>query len=397
MAEESKGRYPCTICGKFFKTPPCLKAHVKRHSDERKFQCAICRKDFRDKTSVRRHVLEVHEGKKPSELSTISYKCAECEKMFWNKTKYERHLLMHSDVRNEECPVCCKKFKHKFYLERHMLVHNTAKPYSCKICGKSFGREYYLKKHLMRHRDKTLKCAYCTRTYRNDDGFRSHMDMFHRGLPDDPGCDVISCTICSEVFEDFENLKSHVQIHPLEKPFECAECGKTYINKRRVRDHITFAHVGEKKIYKRTRKSPQKTARHGVKKVETVPKCTICLKVFKGRKFLKNHMILHDKDRPLFPCKICGLQLKRKSTLRDHEKNHEKSKEITYINCPGCWKTYIKKRSFNKHMERHHKDLLKKLDCPDDEEVLESVIECSETIKTEPDWSYELINSEEDV
>lgn len=238
-------RFPCNFCGKTFKNPTYLKQHIKRHTtNEAEFQCEMCTKTFRYRTSVKRHILEFHLGKKPYELSSNRFTCAECGKIFWHKAKYERHLLKHTDVKNVGCPLCDKKFKHKFYLDRHMSVHSEEKPFTCNLCNKAFRQEYYLKKHLARHNHKAYKCNYCQRSHRDIEGLKSHMDLFHRGLPIDiqSECDPIACTVCSEIFENLDNLKKHVKIHPIDKPFECAICGKTYINKRRIRDHIGFAH-----------------------------------------------------------------------------------------------------------------------------------------------------------
>ena len=93
----------------------------------------------------------------------------------------------------------------------------------------------------------------------------------------------LKCTICRRGFNSRSNLRSHMRIHTLEKPFQCKYCKKSFSQSSTLRNH-TRLHTGEKP-YKCTvchfaysqlagLRAHQKSARH---KPDFVGKSTIIL------------------------------------------------------------------------------------------------------------------------
>uniref|UniRef100_A0A3B4A2A0 C2H2-type domain-containing protein n=1 Tax=Periophthalmus magnuspinnatus TaxID=409849 RepID=A0A3B4A2A0_9GOBI len=91
--------FPCSVCGRSFRFPSLLSAHMTVHSDERPFTCDLCPRSFRRVSHLKRHVEGVHPDGRPRPT----------------------HI----------CPICGTDQKFRSKLERHLLVHSGERPYSC--------------------------------------------------------------------------------------------------------------------------------------------------------------------------------------------------------------------------------------------------------------------------
>merc|ERR1719154_833213 len=93
-----------------------------------------------------------------------------------------------------------------------MKIHSGEKPYSCDICDSSFYFAYRLKTHKRMHKIKPYQCDKCKECYTNEKDLNYH------------------------------KLRKHEKV---QKPFECNICGKAFLQKYMLTDHIAAEHSNE--------------------------------------------------------------------------------------------------------------------------------------------------------
>ena len=59
------------------------------------------------------------------------------------------------------------------------------------------------------------------------------------------GSTRLRCTVCRRGFNSRSNLRSHMRIHTLEKPFHCKYCKKAFSQSSTLRNHVRL-HTGER-------------------------------------------------------------------------------------------------------------------------------------------------------
>ncbi|XP_069124074.1 zinc finger protein 189-like [Argopecten irradians] len=81
-------------------------------------------------------------------------------------------------------------------------------------------------------------------------------------------------------------------------------------------------------------------------------KCKICDKSFKLRRYLNDHMKIHDDQEP-HTCNVCGLRIKyNPSNFRRHMKKHSDSRDFC---CTECSFRFYRADDLKVHMKTHYK------------------------------------------
>ena len=103
----------CDVCGKQFERRRrwCLDQHMLTHETEKKYPCDICGKYFRSSSYL------------------------------------QTHMKACSGIKEEECAYCGKKFAKRAVLINHERLHTGEKPYQCGICNERFRTHHNYTNH----------------------------------------------------------------------------------------------------------------------------------------------------------------------------------------------------------------------------------------------------------
>jgi len=199
-----------------------------------------------------------------------------------------------------------------------MSVHAGDKPYKCHVCDKAFSHSGTLNDHMTLHTGDKFKCSLCNDSFLQQSSLYQHKRNVHSNRK------PYHCPYCGKLFKTNSELKCHVRIHTGAKPYSCRHCSERFTWPYRLKAHLLkshnegtwltchicqkkFTHHGDLKIHVR---------RHeGVKPYV----CSECPKCFCTAGALKDHQLTHS-DYKQFCCGLCGINVKRKDTVKSHFK-----------------------------------------------------------------------------
>jgi len=226
----SRKLVPCEICGKMLSLR-AMRSHMKLHREKQNRQCfgecgnPECRKIFEYPSALLRH----------QDKNQIPQTCHICGYIGKSISSLKSHLLTHDSTRSR-CPHC-SQYTPNDRFEEHKKECQERRMCVCNICGKSFnGREvlqYHIRKWHDNHKPKH-KCGKCNKTFIEVIDLKRHM-VSHE--------DKTSCPQCGLKVRRLKDHMKQAHTPDNQKPFQCQDCGKGFVEKRGLEHHRMNVHL----------------------------------------------------------------------------------------------------------------------------------------------------------
>ncbi|XP_035713494.1 zinc finger protein 480-like [Folsomia candida] len=261
------------------------------------------------------------------------WECQNCSKMFETNRRLTRHMVTHDPDAKVKCEVCDIIVKNRTTLSSHMWrLHSNRKRPSCGTCHRPFPTFASLRRHTdaihNAEERPRFPCTFpgCGKTYLHKGGVSQHVKAEHTENPV-----RFRCTLCGKEFKVRSKLAQHIRTHTTEKPYNCATCGR-----------------GLAKI--EARKRHQMT--HLEKSARDVSKCHICPQTFISWSGLQYHIRFTHENLRDYLCPVCDKRFCHASTLKRHVEEIHNTGKIHF--CDKCEYKSYSKANLASHRMRHN-------------------------------------------
>lgn len=155
--------------------------------------------------------------------------------------------------------------------------------------------------------------------------------MKNRHMPKTEGGHI--CEICGFKAATSASCKVHIKVkHEQNFDFKCPQCNRMFISQSFLNYHLKSAHSG--KLFR----------------------CPMCDKTSKSNILITEHIAMHHKKIPKFPCLLCDRKCFSKNSLHTHVK-YVHANQFVQCTFEGCGKSFQHEKYLKTHIRRNHTDM----------------------------------------
>ncbi|XP_044761136.1 protein suppressor of hairy wing-like [Coccinella septempunctata] len=268
-----------------------------------------------------------------SPLRPKTFHCSMCEMTFPMKQLLDIHMRNHEkkdkaskyEEENQfSCEVCKKEFSDEDSLHRHEKSHETN--YTC-YCGVSFGSRDDLLEHSKKKHGqrKPFTCGECGKSFVFKQGLENHIATHNADKPH-------KCNYCEAFFTSPIKLTRHLTSHAVLRPYPCKFCKRTFLLSHHLTRHMR-SHFAARS------NNLQQIGQH---------KCDICSMSFRRKDSLINHSAIHSMVN--LKCVICYTEFENAQAVKEHISTHLSGLPFP---CEKCSYSFESKDQLEEHELKH--------------------------------------------
>ncbi|XP_067658758.1 uncharacterized protein [Haliotis asinina] len=328
--------------GKIFQFEIRPEHHAENKLGKKMFSCDICHAPYNHAFSLKRHFLRSHINAKYLPLSDITNCLINV-------------VLQESAVRN--CKGNAKWFSKDTNKQKSSDVEKdqgtertedgkpkTTMPgvYRCYLCSELYDDLDELKKHTQNHpsQEKMAKKLSCEKCSMTFSGKNNLARHQETHLESKQVC----CMVCGKGFNKESNMKKHLQFH-LNKNFACGICSEKFSTVAELRKHVRMEHSGsESKMAVQLKQMESGRDKPVRMEPSEMAKKPVKVNIIKKKKMKKKLVTSALTSSDSGSGKIGGSEQNKDLTTMDPNKP---------IPCPICNKRFSSEASMKKHAQFH--------------------------------------------